>query len=194
MGGQAWLELDFQAPKRLSSLEVQGSDFTANFTESLELQYSFDGITFTDYSKRLSANYDDPSVVRIDLSPSILAVKLRVAPKDWVGEGRLGSPALRLEVYGEDQECVCDTRPASEKDYYSEFPNGSTWHILKGMIAQKKSNPIEEIRLICGLQLLPDNEGILLRTDQITHVNFVHLNREAALFEAIEGANIQDLS
>ncbi|XP_074620011.1 sushi, von Willebrand factor type A, EGF and pentraxin domain-containing protein 1-like [Acropora palmata] len=90
-----WLQVKFSQVFQITAVATQGQEGAANWVTSYKLQYSIDGAGWTDYSKTLTGNTDQSTVVRNEVH-AFKAMYLRFNPQAWSGS-RI---AMRVEAYG----------------------------------------------------------------------------------------------
>ena len=69
----------------VTGVATQGRNFADNWITSYKIQYSTDGITFTDYNggQVFTGNTDRNTVVRHNLNTPITARYIRFNPQSW---------------------------------------------------------------------------------------------------------------
>jgi len=93
-----WLQVDFLRHKAyVCAIATQGQDEVAQWVATYSLQYSNDGVVFTDYKQGhvFQGNTNNNGIVKNDLIPAIVARYIRVLPKSWYDH-----IAMRMELYG----------------------------------------------------------------------------------------------
>ncbi|CAB4032452.1 Hypothetical predicted protein, partial [Paramuricea clavata] len=93
-----WLQIDFISNVTISEIRTQGLENRSSYVTSYTLSFEIKGTEFY-------ANYNISSIIRQPLKPVIFARFIRIRPKTWTGDC-----ALRVEFYGEHEECT-DPQP-----------------------------------------------------------------------------------
>lgn len=93
-----WLQVDLlNNSQHVCAIATQGLRPYDQWVTSYSLQYSDDGVVFTDYNAGhiFQGNMNENRIVKNDLIPAIVARYIRVRPKswnDWI--------SMRMELYG----------------------------------------------------------------------------------------------
>ena len=91
-----WFQVDLGQVETVTGVATQGRQNSQQWITSYILQYSTDGITFTDYNggEVLTANTNATTVVRNDFNSAITARYIRFNPRTWNS-----NISARFEVY-----------------------------------------------------------------------------------------------
>lgn len=93
-----WIQIDFLGVRTIGQVQTQGFPTFNEYTMTYELEYSLDGVVFTEYNNGevLTGNVDNTSIVTNVLIPFDCRY-VRLIPKTWTT-----SPSIRLEYIDAD--------------------------------------------------------------------------------------------